>query len=401
MELATPQKHFGPRSLLVCFLVMNTIMILSIDMYVPALPSLLADFDTTAAILNLTLFLFLLASAIAVLIAGPLCDKFGRKPILLASSLIFTISSLGCALSMSIPILTAFRIGQAIGFGLAATNITALIKDAYSDNSLKFAMSLLQSLVIIGPVLAPFLGTFFLTMAGWRSIFVVLTVLGGVCVLLSVLVTETMPPELRLSSGIGPTMRELATRVKAMLSKRSFCAMTWILGFAGLPYMGFIAVASYILLDDFGTGYVIYNFVYAAICFVSVLAPFLYLQLSKVVASRILTLSCIIVGILAGVLMFLFGYISPLSLFLCFLPYVLMEGIIRPHAFVVLLDQPPEQVSSASSFANFMYSVMGAIGTTIMTLPWVSYISGLAILIFACSFIMLLFFLWGMRRTTA
>ena len=103
--------------------------ILAIDMYVPALPGLLHEFDTTASFLNLTMFMFMFVSAFAILVSGPLSDKFGRKPVLVASCAIFAVSSFGCALSTSVLMLTTFRIGQAVGFGLVETDVTALIKD--------------------------------------------------------------------------------------------------------------------------------------------------------------------------------------------------------------------------------------------------------------------------------
>lgn len=398
MQLASPQKRLGPRAFLACVLVINTTLILAIDMYVPALPGLLHEFDTTASFLNLTMFAFMFVSAFAILVSGPLSDKFGRKPVLVASAAIFAVSSVGCALSNSVLVLTVFRIGQAIGFGLAETNVTALIKDAYADKDLKFAMSLLQSLVIIGPVLAPFLGTLFLSIGGWREIFVALAVMGAVDLLLALLITETLRPEQRLAEGIIPALRDMLSRGRALLSRRAFTAMALIVALAGLPYMGFIAVASYILLDDFGASYLTYNIVYAAICGVSVIAPFVYLRLSKVVSPRPLTLLCVVLGLAGAALTWFFGPMGPFVLLLCFAPYALMEGIIRPHAFVVLLDQPPEQVGSASAIANFVYTVLGAVGTVVMTLPWASYVEGLAIVMGVCSVLMLLLYLVGLRK---
>lgn len=191
-----------PRAFLACVLVINTTLILAIDMYVPALPGLLHEFDTTASFLNLTMFMFMFVSAFAILVSGPLSDKFGRKPVLVASCAIFAVSSFGCALSTSVLMLTTFRIGQAVGFGLVETDVTALIKDAYADKDLKFAMSLLQSLVIIGPVLAPFLGTLLLSIGGWREIFIALAVMGSVDLVFAFLITETLQPSQRLASGV-------------------------------------------------------------------------------------------------------------------------------------------------------------------------------------------------------
>lgn len=398
MQLVSPQKRLGPRAFLACILVINTTLILAIDMYVPALPGLLHEFDTTASFLNLTMFMFMFVSAFAILVSGPLCDKFGRKPVLVASCAIFAASSVGCALSTSVLMLTVFRVGQAIGFGLVETDVTALIKDAYADKDLKFAMSMLQSLVIIGPVLAPFLGTLFLSIGGWREIFVALAVMGVIDLFLAMLVTETLLPEQRLASGILPALRDTLSRGRALLTRRAFCAMALIVALAGLPYMGYIAVASYILLDDFGTSYLVYNLVYAGTCVVSVLAPFVYLRLSKAISPKPLTLLCIMLGLAGAVLTWFFGPWGPLALFLCFMPYALMEGIVRPHAFVILLDQPPEQVGSASAIVNFIYTVLGAVGTVVMTLPWASYVEGLAIVMGVCSLFMLLLFCWGLRK---
>ena len=391
MQFATPQKRLGPRTFLASF-------ILAIDMYVPALPLLLEEFDTSASFLNLTMFMFMLVSAFAILVAGPLTDKFGRKPILIVSCAVFGASSIGCALSTSVLMLTIFRVGQAIGFGLVETDVTAMIKDAYTDKDLKFAMSLLQSLVIVGPVLAPFLGTLLLALGGWREIFVALAVMGIIGLVIALIISETMHADHRLAAGVVPALRDMMTRVRSLLSKRSFTAMALIVGVAGLAYMGYIAVASYILLDDFGSGYVIYNLVYAGICGVSVLAPFVYLRISKMMSPRALTVLCAVLGLVAAAFMAVFGVWGPFAFFCCFVPYALMEGIIRPHAFVVLLDQPPDQVGSASAFANFVYTMLGAAGTVVMTLPWTSYVGGLAIVMGACSVIMLALYAWGLRK---
>lgn len=398
MQFTTPQKHLGPRAFLACVLVINASFILAIDMYVPALPLLLEEFDTSASFLNLTMFMFMLVSAFAILVAGPLTDKFGRKPILIVSCAVFGASSIGCALSTSVLMLTVFRVGQAIGFGLVETDVTAMIKDAYTDKDLKFAMSLLQSLVIVGPVLAPFLGTLLLAIGGWREIFVALAVMGIIGLVIALVISETMHADHRLAAGVVPALRDMMMRVRSLLSKRSFTAMALIVGVAGLAYMGYIAVASYILLDDFDSGYVIYNLVYAGICGVSVLAPFVYLRISKMMSPHALTVLCAVLGLVAAAFMAVFGIWGPFAFFCCFVPYALMEGIIRPHAFVVLLDQPPDQVGSASAFANFVYTMLGAAGTVVMTLPWTSYVGGLAIVMGACSIIMLALYAWGLRK---
>ena len=157
MQLAVPQKRLGPRSFFVCAMTIQLLLILAIDMYVPALPSMQRSFDVSAAYLNLTVFVFFAFSAISVLLAGPVSDRYGRRPVLLAGVALFTVSSAACAVSPSVEVLVVFRAGEALGYGLVATVETALIKDAYEGDDLKIAMTCLQSLIIIGPAAAPFL----------------------------------------------------------------------------------------------------------------------------------------------------------------------------------------------------------------------------------------------------
>ena len=171
MQLAYPQKRLGPRLFFACVLTINLLLILSIDMYVPALPSMQRSFNVTEAYLNLTVFAFFLFTAVGVVLAGPLSDRFGRKPVLVLGCMLFAVSSLFCTLAPTVEVLVIFRIGQALGYGAVATIETVLIKDSFDGNDLKLTMTALQSLIIIWPAIAPFLGTFILAFSDWRGIF--------------------------------------------------------------------------------------------------------------------------------------------------------------------------------------------------------------------------------------
>ena len=102
MQLSVPQKHLGPRSFFVCALSINLLLILSIDMYVPALPSMQRAFDVSAAYLNLTVFVFFAFCAVGVVLAGPVSDRFGRRPVLVAGCGLFAASSILCALAPNV-----------------------------------------------------------------------------------------------------------------------------------------------------------------------------------------------------------------------------------------------------------------------------------------------------------
>ena len=160
MELAVSQKRLGAWALFVCVIGVELIQILAIDMYAPALPTMSEAFGVSALYLNNTVFSFLFASTIAMVLSGPISDRFGRKPVFLAGCVLFSAGSLLCAMAPSVEVLVVARAIEALGCGCSMTLSAAIVQDAYEGENLKLAMTLLQSLVIAGPVLAPFLGSF-------------------------------------------------------------------------------------------------------------------------------------------------------------------------------------------------------------------------------------------------
>lgn len=398
MQLVHPQKRLGPRSFFVCALAINLMLILSIDLYVPALPSMQRAFAVSEAYLNLTVFAFFAFSAVGVVLAGPLSDRFGRKPVMVAACGLFAVSSLACTLAPSVEALVAFRIGQALGYGAVITIETALIKDAYAGSDLQLAMTTLQSLIIIGPAAAPFLGTFILTLTDWRGVFAFLTACGVLAFALSLLISETHPREERSEGGVGASLGAMMRGVRVLVRDRPFMALALFMGVAGMPYFAFIAVVSYVLMDFFAVSYLTYSLVYAAACVVTIAAPYVYVALSKRMSVRAILKLCVVLTAASFACMALFGMAGPWPFLLAFAPYALAEGIVRPMAFVVLLDQPPDRVGAASSFSNFSYSILTSVATVIATLAWPNFIVGIAVLTAGTTVVMVVLYLWGLRK---
>lgn len=449
MQLVAPQKRLGPRSFFVSVLTINLLLILAIDMYVPALPSMQREFAVSEAYLNLTMFVFFLFAAVGVVLAGPISDQRGRKPLLLAGCGTFAAASFLCAVAPTVEAVIAFRLVEAVGYGFVMTIVTALVKDAYAGEDLKVAMTFLQSLVIIGPAIAPFLGTLLLSIGGWREVFGFLALCGLVSFALACLITETHPsadvraagrvrgaraatepagasaesasaaalaaepagaanPALEAASasqgaqgGVGAALRDLVAGSRALMRDRSFMSLALIMGIAGVPYFAFIAVVSYVLLDFFMLSYFEYSVIYAIACVVTIVAPYLYMALSKRLGvNAILRLSIALVAV-TFVTMLAFGTASPLLFLLTFVPYALAEGVVRPMSYVVLLDQPDNRVGAASSFANCIYSVFTSVATVLATLPWSNFVTGVAVLAGASMVLMIALYLWGMRKRPA
>lgn len=398
MKLSVPQRILGPRSFLVCVLAVELCIIMSIDMYVPALPSMQREFDVTAAYLNLTMFAFFLVGAVGVVLAGPLSDRLGRKPVFAAGCVLFTVASLGCVFAPTVEVLVLFRMVEAFGYGMVITVETALVKDAFSGPDLKTAMTFVQSFILIGPAAAPFLGTFVLSHGGWRGIFVALTVFGAVATVLALLISETLPRQAREGCGsVGAALASTWSGVRKLAHDKGFMALVVILGLASVPYFAFIAVISYILLDHFAVGYGEYNVLYLLFCMVTIVAPYVYSAASKRMHGSIILKASILLTAASAVLLQLFGLAGPLLFLAAFVPATLAEGVIRPLSYVVLLDQPNDRVGAASSFSHFSYNLFTAIATAVATLPWSNFVLGLAVITLASALAMAASYAAGLR----
>lgn len=397
MKLVVEQKRLGPHAFFVCVLVIYLLQIFAIDLYVPALPSMQRSFDVTEAYLNLTVFAFFVASAVGIVVSGPISDRYGRRGLLVGGCAVFTAASGLCGIAPSVELLVAFRILQALGYGMTITICTALVKDAYSGHDLKIAMTCLQSLIIIGPAFAPFLGTFILAHTDWRGVFAFLAVGGAVTLVLSLLVTETRPRD-NANAGVGAALRDMVGSVRHLMRNREFASLAILLGVAGIPYFAWIAVVSYILMDFFMVSYFEYSLCYAAACVVTIIAPYLYIAISRKLSVRAILVLCIALTAVGAALFLLIGAVNPLMFTIAFAPYALAEGIVRPMAFVVLLDQPEEHVGAASSFSNFAYSILTSLGTVLATLPWTNFVFGIGVLMVGAAVVMAGLFAWGLRN---
>lgn len=440
MQLVVPQKRFGARSFFVALLTVNIFVTVAIDIYAPALPGMQRSFDVSAGYLNLTMFAYFLFSAVGVFFAGPIADLKGARPVSCAGSLMFTVGSFLCAVAPSVALLTLARIFQAVGYGFVITMITVIVKDSYAGKDLKTAMTMLQSLLLIGPVAAPFVGTFILTVTTWRGIFVFLGLLGVINTLLFFLMQEThgealaLPVQNKAAKGskvqdapgsqaalepqaapgsqpasnqqpaqsaltLGQTMGAMMQGMKQLLRQRKFVSLALLMGVAGAPYFAFIAVVSYVLLDYFGTTYGTYNLVYAVSCLITLVAPFVYSFLSNRTSSNNILVFCMALAGLSVALLAGMGYAGPWPFLLAFAPALLCEGIVRPLAFVDLLDnQPTERVGAASSLANMSYSVITSLATVFATLPWTTFVFGLDVITAVSLLIMAGLFVFGIAR---
>jgi len=145
---------------------------LSVDMYLASLPDMGRLLGAPASQVQLTISFYLFGFAIAQVFYGPLSDRHGRKPVLLAALAIYLTATLACALSTSIEALIAARFAQAVGSSGAIVLARAVVRDMYDGASLGRELSKIAAIMALAPLFAPLIGGVLQTLFGWRANFV-------------------------------------------------------------------------------------------------------------------------------------------------------------------------------------------------------------------------------------
>ncbi len=221
----------------------------AIDMYIPALPTIVADLHTTTAAAQLTLTVFFIGFGICQLIYGPVSDMVGRKPPLYFGLVCFLAGSVGCALAPSIGVLIAFRLVQGIGASAVMVIPRAVIRDLHTGVEAARLMSMVMLVFSVSPILAPLAGSMLIVPFGWRAVFVAVVVATAVAlVMIAAFLPETRPPEQRVKVSLGSVLTGFAV----LFRDARFLGLTFIGGFGMCSFFAFISSASFIYMDHFG-----------------------------------------------------------------------------------------------------------------------------------------------------
>jgi len=144
---------------------------LTTDMYLPSLPDIARQLHASTAQAQFTISAYLIGFAVGQIFYGPVSDRRGRKPILIAALALYCIASLACSLSTSIEMLIVARAFQALGGCGGIVLARAIVRDIHSGARAGRELSLIASVMALAPVLAPIAGGFLQTYFGWRAIF--------------------------------------------------------------------------------------------------------------------------------------------------------------------------------------------------------------------------------------
>lgn len=253
MSIPVPQELPRPRMTTVrAMLVLGMLEAfgpLSMDLYLPQLPQLAATLATSETLAQATMSACMIGLGLGQLIAGPLSDRFGRRPPLMVGVAAFIALSALCAIAPTIEVLLSARFLQGLAGSAGIVICIAVARDQFEGAELSRMLSLLFLVSGTAPIIAPVVGGQLARIMDWRGIF---WVLGAVGVALLAIVVFALPETLNPSQRHGGGLRVFAAHASAVVGDRLFLAVLCAAAGGGVAFFTYLSMSSFVLQDEFG-----------------------------------------------------------------------------------------------------------------------------------------------------
>lgn len=375
------QPILGKSGTLFFLVIISAFPPLTIDLYLPALPQMINVFNTSQAMVNLTLSGYFVTYAIGLLFWGPLSEKFGRKPILLVGLSGYMLASLFCSLAGNIEQLIGARILQAFVGSAVTVVATAIVKDLYDGREREKVMATIMSLVTIAPMVAPVIGALILQVTSWRMLFVALAFFGVFSAALALCYKETL--RTRYSGSILRSWGRLGVVSKNL----RFVSLLAIFSITPMAMMAFLAAGSYIYIDGFGLTEQQFSYAFAFNALCASAGPTIYIKLSRRIRVQKLITICFALLSVAGILTITLGQLSPWIFAGIAAPATLMVIMMRVPGMNLMLDQQSSDTGSAVALIQFCGMISGSLGMVLVSVYPDSLIANLGTIQFSVGII--------------
>lgn len=348
------------------------------DFYLPALPALSGYFHTTTSMVQLSLTFSMVGLAVGQLFIGPLSDKYGRKKPLIASLVLFIISTFICLIVKDIHDFLATRLLQGLAGAGGVVISRSIASDLYEGKELTRFFSLLSSVQGLAPIFAPVLGGLLLGVTDWRGIFWVLLAIGGLLLLAFTQFRESMPAEKKVTekamsafSGYLPVLRN-----------RRFMYFVWIQAFAMGVMFTYIASSPFIFQEHFGLSSVVYGICFGLNALGIMLGSLCVIRFKDAgSALRIGTWGFVGMSIVTGYM--LIGGLSLSFVEVSFFLMLVCLGMILPTSTTLALELARSKSGNASAVLGFLTFLCGGICSPLAGLGDMLYTSSILMVVCA------------------
>ena len=338
--------------IMVVFLgLLTAITPLATDLYLPALPIMPGELNTTASNIQMTIGVMTFGVALGQLFGGPISDTMGRKMPLVVGNLLCVISSIICAYAPSIEILLLGRFLQGLTGSVGVVISKAIARDFASGQELTKLFALLMMVNGLAPVIAPLVGGQLLLFTTWRVIFIILAVFSAILLVGSLLFRESLPKEKRVTGGVGVAVKNYITLIK----DKPFLGQTLIQLFAFGGFFAYISGSSFVYQNIFGLSAQEFSYLFGINSCGIVLASAISSRVSNVItAKQLLTFSLwqLTIGSLLFLVSMIFDWsLIPVTTILFFT--VCTISLFGSASFSMAMTKYGKMAGSASAILGF------------------------------------------------
>ena len=333
---------------------------ISTDLYLPSLPAIAVQFEAGAGAVQLTLSVFLLGFALSQLIYGPLSDRFGRRPVLLAGLALYVVASLACAAADSLSLLILARFCQAVGACSGVVLGRAIVRDLHEPAQAAKVLSYIATAMALAPALGPIIGGYVESWLGWRANFLLLVGFGGLTWLACIaLLPETNSRRNPEATRVGRSLaiyRELA-------GHPLYRGYVLVCAFAYSGIFAFISGSSFLLIEVLGLPPERFGLCFAAVVAGYMLGAFASGRLTLRLGLERLVAVGAGIALLGGLLaagLTLLGKPSVLGLVGPVFVFLIGAGLMLPNAMAGAMGPFPERAGAASALLGFVQMVFAA-----------------------------------------
>lgn len=364
---------------------LETIVFLSTDMYLPALPNLRADLHTSQSLAQLTMTLWFWGAALPQLVVGPLSDRFGRRPLLLAGSVIFAVATWLCATVSSMPILLAARLLQGLCVGIVIVPGYAAIHELFEHVAAIRTIAWMNSISVLAPAAGPFLGGLMLLVGTWRSIFALLAILATVLTfLIYKVMPETLPPDKKRPLYLP----QLAKNYCQIMLNRRFAGYCLVNGVAFFAMIAWITASPFLMITQFQFTPFQYGLTqgFIFLCFIAG-TRVVHQSMSRFSAQQVSWAGLCVLGISSLFMMAHVAFIPEHMMTFASLMGLFSFGcslIFSPLQRLAMESCPDAPMGARMAVYSFYFSIAGGCGSALINSVYDNTLSMLAFLLSTC-----------------
>ena len=332
---------------------------LAIHMFLPAIPAVQQAFEAPVATAQATFSIALFTMACATLVYGSLSDRFGRRPVMLAGLILFTVGALIAALATSIPVLLTGRFLQGAGAAGGVVLARAILRDVYGIDRLVKAIAYLTAAYVLGPMLAPALGGFLIDAFGWRAEFTFATVCGTAIIVLAWFSLR----ETHLERGPASSLAGMARGYGRLLRSPRFCAFALQPGFASGAFFALSSSVAVLSTEKLGISASEFGLYFMSFPIGFMTGNVIAGRLSGRVAIETMILVGCTVTLGAIIFMVVLLALDGITLLALFVPgglHTFGQGLSQPSSNSGAISTDPDLAGTASGVVVFLQFFLGA-----------------------------------------